>query len=164
MITNKDIRVENGNIVINGDKYPLASQAEIDAVKGDIGDLTQTGITGATVAAQLAAVNNVKCLPVVELNYTCSSTNFEYTGVNISCPASHTYIVCARISYIKTVPTGILASSSDSLTYSYLTYAYNENASYITIMLTAGQTAYIWGKWNGIGQNAVRYWIVDITN
>jgi hypothetical protein len=63
MITNKDIRVENGNIVINGDKYPLASQAEIDAVKDDIddlgdtiGDITQTGITGATVAAQLATV------------------------------------------------------------------------------------------------------------
>ena len=65
MITNKDVRVENGNIVINGDKYPLASQAEIDAVKDDIddigdtiGDITQTGITGASVAAQLEAVSD----------------------------------------------------------------------------------------------------------
>ena len=27
MITNKDVRVENGNIVINGDKYPLDGQS-----------------------------------------------------------------------------------------------------------------------------------------
>jgi hypothetical protein len=65
MITNKDIRVEHGNLVLNGDKYPLASQAEIDVVKGDIddlgdtiGDITQTGITGASVAEQLETVGD----------------------------------------------------------------------------------------------------------
>jgi hypothetical protein len=66
MITNKDIRVENGNLILNGDKYPLASQAEIDVVKGDIddlgdtiGDITQTGISGASVAAQLGSVHSL---------------------------------------------------------------------------------------------------------
>ena len=64
MITNKDIRVENGNIVINGDKNPLASQAEIDVLKDDIddldnkiGDITQTGVTGDTVAEQIGELN-----------------------------------------------------------------------------------------------------------
>ena len=65
MITNKDISIDKGgNIILNGDKYPLASQAEIDAVKEDIddlgdtiGDITQTGITGASVAAQLGNIH-----------------------------------------------------------------------------------------------------------
>ena len=81
MITNKDIRVENGNLVLNGDKYPLDGQspaaimqivednsdstptAESTApvtsagiktyVDTAIGDLTQTGLTGVSVADQL---------------------------------------------------------------------------------------------------------------
>ena len=66
MITNKDISIDkNGRIILNGDKYPLASQAEIDAVKDDIddlddkiGDITQTGVTGDTVAAQILQLNS----------------------------------------------------------------------------------------------------------
>ena len=88
MITNKDIRVENGNIVINGDKYPLDGQSPatimeivsensdttptessikpitsggvytaIDTINDTIGDITQTGVTGADVAAQLGVLN-----------------------------------------------------------------------------------------------------------
>ena len=67
MITNKDISIDKGgSIILNGDKYPLASQAEVDAVKDDIddigdtiGDITQTGITGASVAAQLEALDDL---------------------------------------------------------------------------------------------------------
>lgn len=110
------------------------------------------------------ARNKVKFLPVVDQNYTCSSANFEYTGINISCPTGHTYIVRAQISYSNSKPTGLLASSSSSNMDPYATYAYNTNASFITFMLTAGQTAYIWGRWEASRQNAVRYWIVDITN
>lgn len=108
MITNKDIRVENGNLVLNGDKFPLDGQSPetimeivednsdttptenstapitsggvytalgtkqntltFDSVPTDastnpvtsgglyntIGDLTQTGVTGADVAAQIS--------------------------------------------------------------------------------------------------------------
>ena len=44
MITNKDIRVENGNIVINGDKYPLDGQspAAIMQIVEDNSDTTPT--------------------------------------------------------------------------------------------------------------------------
>lgn len=44
MITNKDIRVENGNMVINGDKYPLdglSPEAIMQIVK-DNSDTTPT--------------------------------------------------------------------------------------------------------------------------
>lgn len=82
MITNKDIRVENGNLVLNGDKYPLDGQSpatimEIVSENSDttptenstapitsggvyntIGDLTQTGVTGASVAAQLETLED----------------------------------------------------------------------------------------------------------
>ena len=54
MITNKDISIDkDGSIILNGDKYPLASQAEIDDIGDKIGDITQTGITGDSVADQL---------------------------------------------------------------------------------------------------------------
>lgn len=142
---------------------------EMGGLTEEIGDLTQTGLTGDSVAEQLYTAkeqiaNKVKFLPVVDKNYTCSSANFEYTGINISCPVGHTYIVRAQISYSNSKPTGILASSSSSIMDPYTTYAYNTNASFITFMLTAGQTAYIWGRWEVSRQNAVRYWIVDITN
>lgn len=44
MITNKDIRVENGNIVINGDKYPLDGQSPeaIMQIVEDNSDTTPT--------------------------------------------------------------------------------------------------------------------------
>lgn len=44
MLTNKDIRVENGNIVINGDKYPLDGQSPeaIMAIVEDNSDTTPT--------------------------------------------------------------------------------------------------------------------------
>lgn len=81
MITNKDVRVENGNLILNGDKFPLDGQSpetimEIVEDNSDttptenstapvtsggiynkIGDITQTGVTGATVAAQLEALD-----------------------------------------------------------------------------------------------------------
>ena len=91
MITNKDIRVENGFLIINGDKHPLDGQSpetimqivednsdttpteNSDApitsggvfaadkdITDTIGDLTQTGVTGASVAAQLEELVNVK--------------------------------------------------------------------------------------------------------
>jgi len=67
MITGKDITIDkDGSIILNGDKYPLASQAEIDAVKGDIdeiedniGDITQTAITGASIADQLGVIGEI---------------------------------------------------------------------------------------------------------
>ena len=89
MITNKDIRVENGSLILNGDPYPLDGQSpetimqivednsdttpteNSDApitsggvftadkdITDTIGDITQTGVTGATVAAQIKAVND----------------------------------------------------------------------------------------------------------
>ena len=90
MITNKDIRVENGYLIINGNKYPLDGQSPeaIMAIVEDnsdstptedstapitsggvfaadkditdtIGDITQTGVAGATVAAQIKELNTM---------------------------------------------------------------------------------------------------------
>ena len=44
MITNKDVRIENGNIVINGDKYPLDGQSPeaIMQIVKDNSDTTPT--------------------------------------------------------------------------------------------------------------------------
>ena len=90
MITNKDIRVENGSLILNGDLYPLDGQSpeaimEIvednsdttptenstapitsggvynsdKAISDTIGDITQTGVTGASVAAQVETIKGL---------------------------------------------------------------------------------------------------------
>ena len=89
MITNKDIRVENGSLIINGDPYPLDGHspeaimqivednsdttptedstapitsggvfAADKAISDTIGDITQTGVTGADVASQIAELGD----------------------------------------------------------------------------------------------------------
>lgn len=65
MISGKDITIDKeGSIILNGDKYPLASQAEIDAVKGDIDDieakleeLTAITLTGIDISSYNADSN-----------------------------------------------------------------------------------------------------------
>ena len=130
MITNKDIRVENGNLVLNGDKFPLDGQSpetimqivednsdttpteNSDApitsggvftadknITDTIGDLTQTGVTGADVAEQLGSlkgsikriiVENVELtdnIPTIGANdyeqYTISATKSGYTPIGV---------------------------------------------------------------------------------
>ena len=66
MLSGKDINIDkDGNLVINGDKHALATQAEIDNIADDlsdleilVGDISETGVTGSTVAAQIKAVND----------------------------------------------------------------------------------------------------------
>lgn len=93
MITNKDISIDkDGSIILNGDKYPLASQAEIEDVKDDVsaletlvGDISQTGITGNTVAAQLTELdgNLITMLGQIgDLNFAVISQQF--TDVDIT--------------------------------------------------------------------------------
>ena len=53
MITNKDIRVENGNLVLNGDKYPLDGQspAAIMQIVEDNSDTTPTENSDAPITS-----------------------------------------------------------------------------------------------------------------
>ena len=150
----------------------------ISAPNGDIwefqdakvGDLTQTGVTGATVAAQISKLNaeigaKVKKLAVRDVSYTCTSTNYEYTGVSVACPTGHTYIIRAQVRYSNAQPTGIIASAKNTSSYFYERYAASEVSGQITFMLNAGETAYIWGRWATANKtNSVILNILDITN
>ena len=116
MITNKDIRVENGNLVLNGDKYPLDGQSPAaimqivednsdttptenstapvtsggvytadKAISDTIGDITQTGVTGASVAAQLDTLNTAlgnKQNVIDQVNFIDCSVNWPSTGTD----------------------------------------------------------------------------------
>lgn len=69
MITNKDIRVENGNLVLNGDKYPLDGQSPeaIMAIVKDNSDTTPTENSDAPITSGgvFAAIDNfIKKAPV----------------------------------------------------------------------------------------------------
>ena len=111
MITNKDIRVENGSLIINGDSYPLDGQSpeaimqivednsdttptenstapitsggvftSDKAISDTIGDITQTGVTGATVAAQIAVLGT-GALKVAAVSSQVASTTADLTAI-----------------------------------------------------------------------------------
>ena len=105
MITNKDISIDkHGSIILNGDKYPLASQAEIDAVKDDIddlgdtiGDITQTGVTGADVASQIGALNTglsnlIKTQYVDTVVASIASNSGTAIAMNLTIPTGYSCI------------------------------------------------------------------------
>ena len=56
MLSNKDINFndETQLLIINGEKHPIG-----EAIAAKIGDLTETGLSGDTVAAQLGSVNTL---------------------------------------------------------------------------------------------------------
>lgn len=134
MITNKDIRVENGNLVLNGDKFPLDGQSpeaimEIVEDNSDstptaestapvtsagiktyvdtaIGDLTQTGVTGADVAAQITALDtaltygagDVITAENVVAAAVGANTSDCYFSVPISKPVTATTVTISDVS------------------------------------------------------------------
>lgn len=135
MLSNKDIRVENGNLIINGVKYPLDTieiKEEVEALTetvgdetgglvkdvsdlsdtvGDstgglvkdvddltdlIGDITQTGLTGDSVAGQITELVNGKPERFVSSsNTTTQNINIGTAGGNrmylLSCGYSTQY-------------------------------------------------------------------------
>ena len=106
-------------------------------------------------------------LPERKTQYTCTSTNFEYTGASVTCPFGHTYIVRARVKYNNSQPNGIIVTQSNtSASTPFERYVDEEGgACIVTFMLLTGETAYIWGRWaNAPKANDVLINIVDITN
>ena len=106
--------------------------------------------------------NKVKKLATQTIQYTSTSTNMEYTGVNVSCPTGHTYIVRAKCDWDNAYTQSIAASDSSTDVSTYRRFAYGDSA-YISFVLNEGETAYIWGKWSAASKNRVHLSITDIT-
>ena len=99
MITNKDIRVENGNLVLNGDKYPLDGQSPeaIMQIVEDNSDTTPTENSTApitsggifTALGTLVTVDpaTVTTLPEVavgaNVSFSANATKAGYTPIGI---------------------------------------------------------------------------------
>jgi hypothetical protein len=77
MITNKDIRVENGFLIINGDKYPLDGQSPeaIMAIVEDNSDTTPTAESSAPVTS-----NGIKEYVDNLIGYIDKKINAETSG------------------------------------------------------------------------------------
>lgn len=167
MITNKDIRVENGFLIINGDKFPLDGQSPeaIMQIVEDNSDTTPTENSTAPVTSggvYTAIANKIKIITPETQYYTSTSTNLEYTGVSIECPAGHVYIVRAKCDWSNANTQSIAVSDSSSDASSQRLFA-NSDSACATFMLAAGETAYVWGKWATASRNAVKVNITDIT-
>ena len=158
--------------VIDGHGNILKDMAKSADVDAEIGDLSQTGLSGDSVAEQLVAAkgqiaNKVKLLAEQKTTYTCSSTNFEYTGASVTCPSGHTYIVRARVKYNNCQPIGIIVSLSNTTPSNPFERFVSEDygSTIVSFTVLAGETAYIWGRWAIANRsNDVLINIVDITN
>ena len=144
----------NNTITANGAEISLSYYPDnaIGALAGRVDD-----------KADITYVDNkVKKLATRTIQYTSTSTNLEYTGVNVSCPTGHTYIVRAKCDWDNGYTASIAASDSSTDVSTWRRFAYGDSA-YITFMLNEGETAYIWGKWSVAGKNRVHLSITDIT-
>ena len=152
MITNKDIRVENGSLILNGDPYPLDGQSPeaIMQIVEDNSDTTPTDESKKPVTSDgiyTALAHKAKKLPAQTTRYNFTAANtYENTGVNVTCPAGHTYIVRAILSYSNSEPKGIAASWQSATMRMYDLLALSENTNTVTFILAANETAYIWAK------------------
>jgi hypothetical protein len=88
MITNKDIRVENGNIILNGDKYPLDGQSPeaIMQIVEDNSDTTPTEnstapITSGGVFTALTGKENT--LTVTDITASVTTDNTAVSEVSV---------------------------------------------------------------------------------
>ena len=156
MITNKDIRVENGFLIINGDKYPLDGQSpeaimqivednsdttptaestapvQSGGVYAAIGNLTQTGVTGATVAAQLGALEG-KTLKVANVSATMTVSTADLDAIGGYRSVSQTSKV---LSTFTGYPTGKVVVA-DSL------HAYGANAATAAVVNVISGVVYL---------------------
>lgn len=115
--------------------------------------------------ARESIANKVKKLPTQTTRYNFTAANtYQYTGVNVTCPAGHTYIVRALLVYSNSDPKGIAASARSDTMRMYECYAREELATYITFMLVGGESAYIWCKGTTTYGDDVRLDVIDITN
>lgn len=89
MITNKDIRVENGNLIINGDKYPLDGQSPeaIMEIVEDNSDTTPTEnsdapVTSGGVFTAIKAVSDAITGQIGDNKYAVVDQTFENVTIN----------------------------------------------------------------------------------
>ena len=96
-------------------------------------------------------------------NFTAANT-YQYTGVSVTCPTDHTYLVRARLVYSNSEPKGIAASASSTSMNMYELLDMSETSNTIMFMVLSGGTVYIWGKGTKAAGDDVRIDILDITN
>ena len=104
MITNKDIRVENGSLIINGDPYPLDGQSPetIMEIVKDNSDTTPTEnstapITSGGVYTALANKQSV----VEQVDFVDVSVTWPTTGTDMEKVQSVASQVCNNLSTTK---------------------------------------------------------------
>ena len=104
MITNKDVRVENGNLILNGDKCPLNGQspAAIMQIVKDNSDSTPTAestnpVTSAGIKSAIdvkaKTFNNIEIIDeVFEILFTGSSD----TANRVLCPIKFPFVFASN--------------------------------------------------------------------
>lgn len=102
-------------------------------------------------------------------NFT-SKTSMAYTGLSLTCPSGHVYLVQAWFRYNNGAPRYVAACHS-STTYAFYdcvaastdTGTTNAGHSSLSFILTPGETIYYWAMYYSVTANFISETIVDIT-
>lgn len=126
-------------------------------------------VTSGGVYTAVAAKQN-KITRTSTSRYFTSKTSMAYTGLSLTCPANHIYLVQAWFRYANGAPRYVGACHS-STTYAFYdcvaasTDAGTTNAGHssLSFILTPGETIYYWAMYYNATQNFISESVVDIT-
>lgn len=126
-------------------------------------------VTSGGVYTAVAAKQN-KITRTATSRYFTSKTSMAYTGLSLTCPANHIYLVQAWFRYANGAPRYVGACHS-STTYAFYdcvaasTDAGTTNAGHasLSFILTPGETIYYWAMYYNATQNFISESVVDIT-
>lgn len=109
---------------------------------------------------------------MVSGKFKATSTNWEYTGISVTVPANHTYLLQGGASYNTAKPIGMALSLSDSrlqaigITYLDDTVNTLNYVSQSSLCAASNTTVYLWERRKTVptADNNVYIQYVDITN
>ncbi len=160
------INPSTGNIratTFNG--YTLAGACAYGAV-GSVASGNGNLVTSAGVYTALS--NKIKRTSSSR-NFT-SKTTMSSTGLSVTCPSGHIYLVQAWFRYNNAAPRYVAACHSNT-TYAFYdcvaastdTGTQNAGHSSLSFILTPGETIYYWAQYYNANANFISETIVDIT-
>lgn len=118
-----------------------------------------------TARTDIATINSsLTAQTLASTNYKATSGNFEYTGLSYTCPTGKTAIVFGQTSYANTRPIGLALSASNSALNAVCETSNVGNYVLRTpaLMITSGETVYLWDKRDGAASGNNPFYIKGI--
>lgn len=158
-----DVRIINNTFL--GEKLSMSLNAEntnLVVVENKILDNPDLYVANINTAGTIR--DNIKKRIFNSKDYSCASTDLEYTGVAINLPTRARYNITIEAKWDNSQPTKCYVSESDSDISKVV--AYNDNGAFCNLsgFNMASRTLYVWAAWtNAETENSIQVYGEIIT-